>query len=988
MLNKCYNENGFAMNLAISSNLLSRDNLVSFCSARGANNSPYRQFSECASKIWSPLVDEQIDLILKARIRATKSNSAKAVGGGAAAAAAVAGAAGGLTSAEMSLIDDIVAQLHEEQVEEIATELASEQQRMVNGNKSSAAVHQNSGKLISQVGGSGGGGNGIAPVQVHVQPQQSRPQTASSAQQQQQQQQNRVNNLAATVHLVSSSLTTVPPQYVSTTAQPAKLLPAGAVGGLAAINHSASNVVANIGHQNSLPVAAANHTKLVSNHVTTSSPVAAHLQVVKQSNLGELINKIEQQATNNNSKSSITIIDLTNKNNLPNSNNNNNNNLKVKFGDSANAVLSIAPASTQPATKAPTLVATTKAPPSSVLHLISGLDKQMPAAQHQPTTPKQHLEILIKQATTTSAPATKQTKIDIVTPTSVNSSQHVAPKNNVATISIQPNSNKPILQVSPTVMIGTTQAPLAAATVMTTTTTLVSNPFSNSAVSPATGKDVAVATAAPVPPVAPLAQVEPIQTVPPAAIPSSQINLGVQSASSVAALPSVAPTSSNLSKLVVLTTTTKPAQLIGTLDTVGTGGIPGAIGSSFGASATSSAQTFPTVGFGSTATGTAASFSGAQQLVPTTMSPIESVIPAPPLPATIAAGGIKETAQQQQVAASSNIAATNLPASSNPAPLGTQSAIGTAASTNNANQAAASVQSSHQATMTANNAASVASSATVNKPVLNSIEPAAIKNVDRALEIMSKAGKSDGLTLVQSGASNSSTSTSMLMVTNSVSTSTTTTPKPSAGQGAIAIKIVDLNQFAQTTSTSVRPAIELNLVAGQNNMGGQEEVLVLSEKKTSATKSTTTAPVTVKIESKKEDSDNELFHLADKLGDADVHDVIVVGEHIEGDDIVHDYEDHSEHHQSESAAADAHHDGLKLEHAVAMSAAADAATAQATGTSASSTTTAKATSSTGSGGGGNESGKDEHSDHEHLLAGLSVGDVIHVEAGEIEKASR
>lgn len=133
-------------------------------------------------------------------------------------------------------------------------------------------------------------------------------------------------------------------------------------------------------------------------------------------------------------------------------------------------------------------------------------------------------------------------------------------------------------------------------------------------------------------------------------------------------------------------------------------------------------------------------------------------------------------------------------------------------------------------------------------------------------------------------------------------------------------------------------------------------------------------------EKSKFSAEHELLRLRENADEhTDVHDVIVVGEHVDGDDLFHDYDDHADHHESHSAGSGKtkvkshneheheHHDeskkSLKIEHHED-----------------------KEDKTKGKKKEKGESHSD-HSDHEHLLKDLSIGDVIHVEAGELEVGS-
>lgn len=111
----------------------------------------------------------------------------------------------------------------------------------------------------------------------------------------------------------------------------------------------------------------------------------------------------------------------------------------------------------------------------------------------------------------------------------------------------------------------------------------------------------------------------------------------------------------------------------------------------------------------------------------------------------------------------------------------------------------------------------------------------------------------------------------------------------------------------------------------------------------------------------KESEHDELMRLRTLHGASNVHDVIVVGEHVDGDDKSFDYEDHSGHHEDHES------DMIRLEHESPQRRPSSATVIK---------TELKKTKPVGA-----------HEDHLHLLKGLKAGDVIHVDAGELERAS-
>lgn len=187
-------------------------------------------------------------------------------------------------------------------------------------------------------------------------------------------------------------------------------------------------------------------------------------------------------------------------------------------------------------------------------------------------------------------------------------------------------------------------------------------------------------------------------------------------------------------------------------------------------------------------------------------------------------------------------------------------------------------------------------------------------------------------------------------------------------------------------------------ISGKSNVTVIEKVTVLT---------TTTLKPKKKAKSSLNSLDSKLKKLKSKFAAANIHDVIVIGDHEDGDDLLQDYDEHGDHHNDDhNAKADGHHEHhdkeLKLDH--------DIVEVKEIVSLAPSKTTAKPSrveviqvSAKGdtkkiktkkkeqiivkeqTSEDKEEEGEiEDHEDHEHLLKGLSRGDVIHVDVGDLE----
>lgn len=220
-----------------------------------------------------------------------------------------------------------------------------------------------------------------------------------------------------------------------------------------------------------------------------------------------------------------------------------------------------------------------------------------------------------------------------------------------------------------------------------------------------------------------------------------------------------------------------------------------------------------------------------------------------------------------------------------------------------------------------------------------------------------------------------------------------------------------------TTTTTTAPVISVAQTSNKTQVNGaanssieihgkdSKSTVIVVDKGAAKSTTTTVKPIKEKKKKKKLNSlDSKLLKLKSKFEAANIHDVIVVGDHVDGDDLLEDYDEHSEHHnEHEDEAKDAdddddvaggghheHHDSveLRLDHestTLAPSSTAKPSTTKGIEINVSDT--------------GDKSGKinvkskekvkkekktEDHDDHEHLLKGLSSGDVIHIDVGDLE----
>lgn len=125
---------------------MKRHSLADFCKARESNGQPYVKFSGCSSKIVRAAFDKEIDAILRERIAGPLRVSHRAAGHEKSATDGMP-----LSKEEKSLIDELVAHIHEEQVQEIASETALEHKSSTTSPPHHSA-HNGSNKLEQNLG--------------------------------------------------------------------------------------------------------------------------------------------------------------------------------------------------------------------------------------------------------------------------------------------------------------------------------------------------------------------------------------------------------------------------------------------------------------------------------------------------------------------------------------------------------------------------------------------------------------------------------------------------------------------------------------------------------------------------------------------------------------------------------------------------------------------------------------------------------------------
>lgn len=961
-LARCFADHGFPFTTLS----MIRHQLGTFCTARSNLNEFYKQFSGCAAKIWSPLIETELDKILKERVdQGNKINKAKEQPNSE------------LSNAELSLIDDIVAHLHDEQVQEIASELALEQ-----APATTSTTHK--------------------PTVVVVQQQQ-------------------------------------PP---------------------------ASQVHPNIGKlvKNDLIESLSGSAAVASSSSSPSSSLQ-RAEAVSNKQADITIVEIEPKTGSTNVTTNITTA-ATNKILAENNNNNNAASLQQQLNSLAGADSIIAQSSD---------VAKPPSPPQTALTITessSPSPKQVaaiPVMLPSPPTTSQPLIVIVEQqptqvvATTTLSPAlvasvaaseaaaAAAASIPLATASAkvVHPSQPSA-QNNI----IQPESASAAVMSAavgqPTVSAGQQAADglpaavpahdsNAAAAVSAVHQQAMSSAISN-IVDSATNSDLnAVASAASA--VQQLsgagssatAAAQPVG-VPPVPLPAAAGAAASTIAAPVANSPPVTPT--NLAPVEPVNNKASLAEAAVNMATSGS-----ALAAQVGAGANLNKQ--PTA-----APANQMAASSLANMLLNSINLASTVAPAVPLanPSAVAPFGgggppVNQPIAQTGAAAFSQAGDPALPPVAPPtfAPAGVASvqeaplnpttiippptvlpastpllpaASSSAAATPSLVGATGSgLPPAPIAVASSNGASAVASPLPPTVPVIKMIEPAVLKNIDSALDLMAKPNSSHGGEINIVAQAKEGESAKVVSVSKVEMLATTSTTAKPTKVGTVEISI------AQAAPSSTGKPGSAVVVKKASKSDGDSVLIVSSSSATtkkppsilkittvvatttkSPTKTTTTTTkkpqTTIKLTLHK-NGERELIKLKSKYGkSASVHDVIVVGEHVEGDDRLSDYDDHSDHHdEHEEEQHDHHeHDDLKLDHKV--SAATKKASSAAASKSAVVSTKVIKIQSTGAKKGDHDDKEDEdqeedfhHHDHEHLLKGLLAGDVIHVDAGEPDKSS-
>lgn len=956
-----------------------RRQLGTFCTARSTLNEFYKQFSSCAEKIWSPLIEAELDKIFKERIdqgnKLSNNNNNKEQLSN----------AGELTNAELSLIDDIVAHLHDEQVQEIASELALEQQQTSTTTTTSTAkpalailqatqlpvqAHQTIGKLAQTDAIDNSLSLSIGAA------------AAASSAQQQQHQRGRTLAEAASKPAADVTVIEIEQQTVPTLAPTLK----------ASADIEASSLQRQL---NSL--AGADSVIPQSSSEVSKPPQAATLTLIESSSPPQQVAPSVVALPPTTSQPLIVIVE-----NLP---------------ATQSPVLVAASAAEQPTAFSPSLgAASAHGIQQQQLPLANSAMLPLPAALN-----KAAATAAAAAAATTAALAVGQSNatglpvrvpsvaaqalstidrnkyiVDSAASNIVDNLKHMQDNPNPLSAAVAQHeaAAASILGAATTQPVGAPQVPIIPGQLATSATFAVAT----TATSPAPVTAAVVATASSVPPPSPIEPTSRSSLVEQAVnlvSGGSATSVGLTAANSVAPIlqPTLAPTNQAgaspmanlLLKSINLPATNASVAPVAAAAAIATGelGPPGSQPIGAVVAANASAAALSNVGPAPLAVDPIPNY-------PTTVAPPPAVVPAPP--------PMQEVPPIGTAASASVAAAPPTPLSpplSIPAPIIGDS--GMRPTTPILNPAIAPPSNQQVAV------------AAVAPPLpgaaFKAIEPVVLKNIDSALDMIAKP------------ANNSSTQVSIMAPTSSdnlikksvsvtkleLLTTSTAAPKPAERVKGVEIRIMS----SGSSSTTGKPAIGAISVKKATN-SSPISVLVESKQFISTNKPSTTTlkptsatatskPSTIKLTLHK-NGEKDLIRLSGKYGKAaSVHDVIVVGEHVEGDDRLLDYDDHSDHHdEPEQHDNDdhGHHDShgeLKLEHKVFE----------------------KKASKSSSGGGSStklikietkvkkidekqpekEKEKDEddeelqHHDHEHLLKGLLAGDVIHVDAGEPDKSS-
>lgn len=914
-----------------------RHQLGTFCSARSSLNEFYTQFSACANRVWSPLIESELDKILKERINQNNkmAGSAKAEQSSAE-----------LTNAELSLIDDIVAHLHEEQVQEIASELALEQHVSVTTTSTTtsttsttttprplimvleeAPVHHSTGKLAQTDATGLSGGAAAAAASLSVERHQ-----------------------PAALEPKRTEITVVEIEHEPKSSTPA---PVKAV----AIESSASlqQQMNALSADSIIPQSAAELSKPPS---LPLPPKQTTLTLIESSSPPQQVAPVLAAPPPTTSQPHIVIVEQPQ------------------------------PQTISPATLSPVPVVASAAEPSvapvAAAAVTSSTIQEQPALHNAIVQPH-------PSAVTASAVAAGQQSAGVlpaqsselavlhqqavnsvvagIIDTALGANAKPAQEGAVAAASIAAAPAVPQLAASPAapaqpigvshVSVEAAQAPVQP--VGPAATTSVAAVTSLPPLEPAIATAAAVAT----PPVAEHVGIVTSHLLPPVAPPTP------------------APTNelgtSSLANLM--------------LNSIGLAGTRAPVAEPLGAAAASTAVSAvgaavanqPAAGVQAAVSATslpppvaqpaiapplvAAPLPEPHLILPTTVEPPQTVIPAPPL-----------AAASSLPVASASASAAPLPATH----AGVLAPVGPIPPAANA---------------------AVTSLATAHIPGPPApMEPAIFKHIDSALDLIGKSSSSGKLSVSVLPAKEDK----ILSVTKVevLTTSTTTTAKPEPVK-TLQISIVKTDSTSTTTAKPVVAAVSSSVLKKTSSSGNS--VVLVESKHTSGPTSkkplkmkitTTVSPPSTSKKPKPSlplhrNGERELISLKSKYGKkASVHDVIVVGDHVDGDDRLLDYDDHSDHHDEDEQHDGEHghheHEHSKLDHTVSVS----KSSAKSGSSRSGSITTKVIKIQHGDKKGDDKSEEAEdseedfrHHDHEHLLKGLLAGDVIHVDAGEPDKSS-
>ena len=1064
-LAKCLLDNGLRVDLlGAGAQVHAREQLAHFCSARAARSEPdkYAKFVACASRHWPGSIDGEIDRALKERLSAgNKSRHASK--------------SGGLTSVELSVIDDIIAHLHDEQTQEIATELASEHSASTSkpGAHSQASPTSSGKQSMRMILSSNNNDNRASDSKSNKLPTQQHDSRATT----------RVAN-SRDDHLVASassprtiSIQLVAPQHSSSSSSSssssvfAPIVTKQILHPKLGDSSESSKSGALISHNNiKITLATTAAPMVLVNGRPTSGPIRLELRTLEAETrqrpsstprpnlsltlvdkttknarpMGQLILSKPSEA-NGSGQQTLVVAKLASstthtpqlaKTILVNENN------KVGLGSFEKLLLSSSSTTTKPtATNSNTSTSNNKQS-SKIINTTNtfstvntnSIDKQTSAAQTDGAAALPASPILGPPAAADAPAAGLPAAALVAVPATQRPLVVLAP-------TLQPVVAVPLQTIAPILPLdlnagasaaGATPGPIGAA------------PFSSSSAAAAAGSAgfSGAAEAAG-------------SAGSPAMLPASgpQLNSNAAAAAAAASISSAPP-------LVPVGAPSGPLGPSGSAASASSGALGGPMGG--GAASAAAAAAPPPLGptplaapvasamsiasqdqtsnfrFGSTPTSTIESSSSsasaasaapnsaavlplAPVVAPVAVAPVVAAPPPPAAGAAIPLGGALQAAGAG--AASSAVGqpdAFGAAATSTGPQLGDNFASGGAtppiapAAAPNAGQAAGSgglaAAASTAATKETNTQASSSSAASGPIPAVGLIgvpvapvtasvavaaadarsqralatsasipppppggfvEPSVVRNVDKALQAIASNDQTNSTTTTR-GAPGNSTTISVVVKESTNATTTSTTQKPQL------LSLIDLGPLRIGNATGQPQVLGLEANSDRILTIQLDVKSLVGSTSTTSTSTTTRKPASSTSSTQRpahsEADEHELLKVAAGVhGDhsAQVHEIIVVGEHVEGDDQAHDHDEHTshdEHHShDESHSAD---EQLKIVHLAEGQAPTVVGQAIAA--------VAKAEH------GPSNKDKEKHEDHEHLLEGLSVGDVIHVEAGEHE----